>query len=54
MKKTLSAKKAQSLIEYTMLVIVIATAVTAMYAYMNRSVNAHLKRIQLELNESKR
>lgn len=54
MKRALNKTKAQSFLEYSMLVIVIATALTAMYVYMNRSVNAHLKRIQLELNESKR
>ena len=54
MEKILSSKKAQSFLEYSMLIIVIATALTAMYVYMNRSVNAHLKRIQLELNENKR
>lgn len=37
-----------------MLVMVISAALVAMYQYMQRSVNARLKQIQTELNESKR
>ncbi len=47
-------RKAQSFLEYVMLVIIITTALIAMYPYMNRAVNARLKQIQLELEESKR
>ena len=47
-------RRAQSFLEYVMLVIIITTALIAMYPYMNRAVNARLKQIQLELEESKR
>lgn len=47
-------KKAQSFIEYVILIALISAALLAMYHYMRRSVNARLKQIQVELNESKR
>ena len=47
-------KKAQGLLEYVMLILVITAAVIAMYTYMQRGVNARLKQIQVELDESKR
>ena len=47
-------KKAQSFMEYAILIMVITTALGAMYAYIRRSINARLKQIQVELNESKR
>jgi len=53
MKKLLN-KRSQSIIEYTLLVIVVTSALLAMYPYMRRAVNAKLKHIQLELNEWKR
>jgi len=53
MKKLLN-KRSQSIIEYTLLVIVVTSALLAMYPYMRRAVNAKLKNIQLELNEWKR
>jgi len=49
-----SRRKAQSTLEYVMLIVVITTAMIAMYPYIQRSINARLKQIQLELNESKR
>lgn len=50
----LKHKKAQSFLEYAMLIMVISAALLAMFTYMQRSVNARLKEIQLELDESKR
>lgn len=47
-------KKAQSFMEYVMVILVITTALVAMYPYIRRSINARLKQIQVELNESKR
>jgi Flp pilus assembly pilin Flp len=46
--------RAQTMIEYAMLVMIITTALIAMFTYMRRSVNAKLKQVQLELDESKR
>jgi Flp pilus assembly pilin Flp len=47
-------KKAQSLLEYATLIAIIAAAISAMYVYMQRSVNARLKQVQTELDESSR
>jgi Flp pilus assembly pilin Flp len=47
-------KRAQSFLEYAMLIVVISAALIAMSRYIQRAVNARLKLIQLELNESKR
>ncbi len=47
-------RRAQSFLEYAMLVIVIAVAVVAMQQYIMRSVNARLKQVQVELDETKR
>jgi len=47
-------KRAQNFLEYRMLIMVISAALIAMYQYMQRSVNARLKQVQEELNESKR
>jgi len=54
MLKRMTQKKAQSFLEYVMLVVVVSAALIAMYQYMQRSVNAKLKQVQLELNESRR
>jgi len=54
MRTSLADRKAQSFIEYTMLILVIAAALIAMQQYMQRSINARLKQVQQELNESKR
>ncbi|MDD2752593.1 MAG: hypothetical protein PHN59_05635 [Candidatus Omnitrophica bacterium] len=53
MKKLLN-RKSQSILEYTLLIIVITSALLAMYPYMRRAVNAKLKHVQIELNEWKR
>lgn len=47
--KSASAKKAQSIIEYVMLFVIVAMAVTATYKYVYRSMNARLKQVQEEL-----
>lgn len=54
MLKILHKKKAQNFLEYTMLVIVVATAIIAMQQYIQRSINARLKQVQEELSESRR
>lgn len=54
MPKIFYQKKAQSFLEYVVLLAVVAAALTAMYPYMRRAINARLKEIQIELNESKR
>lgn len=45
--------KGQNVLEYTLLIIIVAAALTAMYTYMNRSVNARLRQVQDELNYNK-
>lgn len=47
-------KKAQSFLEYALVVVVITAALLAMYPYMRRAVNARLKHIQVELDEWRR
>ncbi len=42
-------RKAQSIIEYVMLFVIIATAITLTYKYVYRSMNARLKQVQEEL-----
>lgn len=54
MKILSRSRRAQTFLEYTMLIIIVATALTAMGVYMQRSINARLRQIQVELNESKR
>ncbi len=54
MLKVFYNRKAQSTIEYAMLVIIISSAIIAMQYYIQRSMNARLKQIQEELNESAR
>lgn len=44
-----TAKKAQSIIEYVMLFVIVAAAVMATYKYVYRSMNARLKDVQDEL-----
>lgn len=46
--------RAQSFLEYAMLIIIVSAALIAMQQYIQRSINARLKQVQLELNESKR
>jgi len=42
-------RKAQSIIEFVMLFVIIAAAFTATYKYVYRSMNAKLKQVQEEL-----
>lgn len=44
-------KKAQSVLEYAVLVAVVATAFIAMTQYVNRAINARLKQVQEEIVE---
>lgn len=43
-------KKAQSLIEYVMIFIIVAVAIALTNKYVYRSVNARLKQVQYELS----
>lgn len=43
-------KRGQSVIEYTVLLIIVAAALTAMSTYIMRAVNARVKQTQDELN----
>jgi len=52
--KILCNRRAQNFLEYTMLILVVSAALVAMHQYIQRSVNARLKQVQTELNESKR
>lgn len=54
MLKIFYHKRAQSFLEYTMLILVISAALIAMQQYMQRSINARLKQVQQELDESRR
>lgn len=47
-------KRAQSFLEYAVLIAIISAALIAMHQYINRAMNARLKQIQVELDESKR
>jgi len=42
---------AQSIIEYSILIGVVAAAITAMTVYLNRSVRGKMKHIESQLNE---
>jgi Flp pilus assembly pilin Flp len=50
----ISCRRAQSVLEYAMLVMVVSAALMAMSQYIQRSMNARLKQIQVELDESRR
>lgn len=43
-------KKAQSILEYTLLMVTVAAAIMAMNLYMHRAVNARLHDVELEIN----
>ena len=47
-------KRAQNFLEYVLLITIISAALIAMQQYMQRSINARLKQVQEEINESKR
>ena len=46
--------KGQNMLEYAILVIVVTVALVSMSTYIQRSMNARLRQIQEELNESRR
>ncbi|MDD2689012.1 MAG: hypothetical protein PHT41_02540 [Candidatus Omnitrophica bacterium] len=54
MLKIFYHKRAQSILEYSMLVIIIATALVAMQQYIQRAVNARMRQVAQELDESRR
>jgi len=43
-------RKAQSILEYTMLILIVGAALVAMTTYITRSMNARLKQTSEELN----
>jgi len=43
------SKKGQSVVEYVMLTAIAAFAVTAMYTYIQRAVQAHIKVIEQQI-----
>lgn len=43
-------RKAQNVLEYTLLIIIVAAALAVMVTYIQRSMNARLKQVQDELN----
>ncbi|MBU1998954.1 MAG: hypothetical protein KKE64_05610 [Candidatus Omnitrophica bacterium] len=43
-------KRAQSIIEYVLLFVIVASAIIVTNKYISRSMNARLKQIQEELN----
>ncbi len=45
-------KRAQSVIEYALLIAVVAAAFMAMHVYMRRSVNAQFKVIEQKINKN--
>ena len=49
-----NSQRGQNIFEYVVLIIIVSLALAAMYKYIKRAVNAHIRNVQLELNESKR
>jgi uncharacterized protein (UPF0333 family) len=47
-------RKCQNVLEYSLLIMVIAAALMAMHKYLRRAFNARLKQVQEELDESSR
>lgn len=47
-------KKAQSVLEYAVLITAVAIAVSAMAVYIQRAMNVRLKIVQQELSDSRR
>jgi uncharacterized protein (UPF0333 family) len=43
-------RKGQNVLEYTMLILIVAAALIAMTTYVTRAMNARLKQAQEELN----
>ena len=54
MLKVFYSRRAQSFMEYTMLIMIVAAALVAMTQYMQRSLNVRLKQVQEEISEPSR
>jgi len=54
MFRRLINRRAQNMLEYAVMAIVVVTALVSMSTYIQRSINARLRQIQEELNESRR
>jgi hypothetical protein len=54
MRKLGRKSKAQSMLEYAVVVIVATSALLAMYGYIRGAVGARLKHVQVELDEWRR
>jgi len=50
MHKGKKMKKAQSVLEYAMVIMVVAAAIMAMHVYVQRSVQANLKMLEERVN----
>lgn len=50
-KRNLKKNRAQSIIEYAVLLTVVSAAFIAMYVYLQRTVQARFKQIESEINE---
>jgi Flp pilus assembly pilin Flp len=50
-KRLLKNHKAQSIIEYAVLLTVVSAAFIAMYVYLQRTVQARFKQVESEINE---
>ena len=46
----INARKGQNILEYTMLILIVAAALIAMTTYVTRSMNSRLKQASEELN----
>ena len=49
MRNVLRNKKAQSIIEYVMLFLIVVAAIAVTHHYVNRSISARLKQVQEEV-----
>lgn len=47
-------KKGQSILEYTVIIAIVAAALVAMQQYVFRAINARMEQVRLELDESSR
>ena len=50
-KRDSKKRRAQSIIEYAILLTVVSAAFIAMYTYLQRNVQARLKQVESEINE---
>lgn len=47
-------RKAQSILEYSVIIAAVAAALLAMKPYVDRAMNARMEQVRVELDESKR